>query len=388
MGFAQIAALALLGAGCLDTAAPAADGGAPLDLAAPQGSADLSTSDGATAPDLATPDTLYVYVSGYAPQIARFVLDPSSGALTAAGTTTATGTPSFLAVDAARRHLYAVDEANSKVQAYLIDPAAGGLTHLGDVASGGSGPAHLSVAPGGKWVLAANYGDGAVAVLPIAADGSLGAAVDTKSAGANAHQILADPTGTWAFVPCKGADYVAQYALSASGTLTPNAVATAPTATGAGPRHLAFHPTAPFVYLIDETDSTMTVWSYDASAGRIAKQQTLSTRSAGATATNTAAEVVLHPNARWLYGSNRGDDNIVQFSVASSGQLTAIGWTATGQTPRSFTIDPSGRWLLVADQGSNDMRVFAIDQTSGGLSAVGAPVTAPSPSFVGVVPLP
>jgi 6-phosphogluconolactonase len=295
------------------------------------------------------------------------VLDPQSGALASAGTTAVAGSPSFLAVDPARRHLYAVDEATAgQIEAFSIDPSNGALAHLGDVSSGGNGPAHVSVDPSGKWVLVANYGDGTVSVLPVGAGGALGTASDTRSAGKNAHQILADATSRWVFVPCLGADYVAQYGLYATGKLASNQVPTAPTAAGAGPRHLAFHPSAPFVYLIDETDSTMSAWSYDTTTGRLSSLEApLSTRAAGATGTNTGAELVVHPTGKWLYGSNRGDDTIALFALGSDGKMTAIGQQQTGgQTPRSFTIDPSGRWLLVAGQASNDVRVFAVDATT------------------------
>jgi 6-phosphogluconolactonase len=360
---------------------------------------DLSASDGAlpdlTAapvaelgpPDLAAPAPAMVYVSGYSAQIARFRLDRVTGTLTSLGTTPVSGSPSFLAFDPARRHLYALDEtANGLVRAFTIDPQSGALSALGAaVSSGGNGPAHLSVDPQGKWLLVANYGDGKVTTIALNSDGSLGVQSDNKLAGDNAHQILADESDTHVFVPCKGSDYIAQYLFDASnGKLTPNGPATvAGSAAGSGPRHLALRPG--FAWLIEENSSTMTAYTRDAS-GRLTFLQSLSTVPAG-TMGNTGAEVVL--SGSHLYGSNRGQDTIVQFNLGSDGRMTQVGFTKTGgQKPRSFAIDPSGRWLLVANQDSNEVRVMSLDASTGVPTLTTVQVAAPSPAFVGVVLLP
>jgi 6-phosphogluconolactonase len=150
---------------------------------------------------------------------------------------------------------------------------------------------------------------------------------------------------------------------------------------------LAFHPAGAYAYAIQENDSTMT--AYTITTGQLAAIQTLSTRAAGAAGANTGAEVAVHPTGKFLYGSNRGDDNIVRYTLDAAGRMTLAGHTPSGgQTPRHFSIDPSGKFLLVANQASNNVVVFAIDPQSGALSAAGAPITAPSPSFVGVVTLP
>jgi 6-phosphogluconolactonase len=335
-------------------------------------------------PDLSLRPINVVYVSGYSAQIARFLLDSSTGMLTAMGTTPVSGNPSFLAVDPVGRQLYAVDEASpGLVRAFSIDQRTGALTPLGaTVASGGNGPAHLSVDPLGRWLLVANYGDGTVTVIRLNPDGSLGAQSDNKLAGANAHQILADENDMHVFVPCKGADYTAQYLFDAfSGKLTPNGPATAPaSAPGAGPRHLALRPG--FAWLIEENSSTMTAYTRD-NFGRLTFLQSLSTVPTG-TSGNAAAEVVLSGN--FLYGSNRGHDSIVQFSLDATGRMTQVGFTKTGgKTPRSFTI--FDRWLLVANQDSNEVRVMSLDPLSGVPTLTSVQVAVPTPAFVGVVSL-
>jgi 6-phosphogluconolactonase len=333
------------------------------------------------------------YASGYGPDIDWYSVDRKTGALTSKGYVASFGSsPSFLAVSPDARHLYAVDETTpGRVGAYTIDPASGSLAFLGAVSSGGDGPPFVSVDATGKFVLVANYGDGSVSVLPVQADGSLASAVDTETVGAEAHMILTDPTNHFAFVPCKGADYVAQFLFDETrGKLTPNAVPVVSTAAGAGPRHLAFHPNGRFAYLINETNSTMTLYAFDSTSGTLSPMQTVSTIPKTFTATNTAAEVRVHPSGAWLFGSNRGNDCIVVFSLdAKTGRMTLAGFTPSGgMTPRDFTLDPTGTLLYVANQGSGSVVPFRFDSGAGTLAAVAAPVPVPMASFVGIAVLP
>ena len=362
------------------------DAGTPDDIRA-SSSGDIEAT---SAPDLSLTKPPMVYVSGYSTTIQRYRLDLTTGALTAVGTTTTTGSPSFLAVDPSRTHLYAVDESGSKVQAFTIDASTGALTHIGtDPGSGGSGPAYLTVDKSGAWVLTANYGSGDVGILKVNADGTV-AAPTSVHAGSMAHQVVLDSTNVHAWVPCLGSNYVAQYAFdAAAGSLNPATPPTVPAADmGAGPRHLSLAPGDAVAYLVEETASMIDVYSVDG-GGHLALLQRQSNRAAGATGTNTCAEVAVHPTGKWVYASNRGDDDIAVYSVGSDGKLTSLAHTKTGgQVPRHFSLDPTGRWLLVANQMSGDVRVFEIDSASGLLTPTGAMVAATMPSFVGVVPLP
>jgi 6-phosphogluconolactonase len=345
-------------------------------------------------PDGATVDVrLTAYISGYEPNIDWFSVDPMTGALSATGSLASFGTsPSFLAVNPGGTNLYAVDENTpGRVGAYSVALDGGSLSFLNAVSSGGDGPPFVSVDATGKFVFVANYTSGSVAVLPVQADGSLGAATDTESVGAEAHMILADPTNHFVFVPCLGADYVAQFVFDATtGELTPNATPHVATAAGAGPRHLAFHPNGRFAYLINETNSTMSLYSFDATNGTLSVQQTVSTIPSGFTGVNTAAEVHVHPSGAWVVGSNRGDDSLVVFSVdPSTGLMTLSGFTPSGgMTPRAFNFDPSGTFLYAANEGTGNVVPFRFDPTTGALTAVSMPVLLSSASFVGVVPPP
>ncbi len=349
----------------------------------PDGSPHDAPSDG--APDSPpAPTRLIAYVSGYGPEITSYDFDLATGALSDARSTTAfAANPSFLAMT--QTHLYAASEGGNAIGAYAIDQATGALAFINEASSGGSGPAHVAVDRTGGFVLAANYGSGDVAVLPVRGDGGMEPAVATPNAGANAHQILADAANRFVFVPCKGADHIAQYELLSTGALTPNG--TVATANGAGPRHLAFAPNGDHAYLINELDSTLTVLAYDRTSGQLSPLQTLGTRAAGAGGANTGAEVVVHPNGSVVYASNRGDDTIAVFAIGGDGRVTVTGHVDTGATPRSFTLDPTGAWMLVANQGADTVATYRIGP-SGMPTPMGAPLPAVNPSFVGFVALP
>jgi len=341
--------------------------------------------------DAATPveGPAVVYVGGT--EISIFSLDTETAALTPMGTVPSAN-PSFLAVNPARTALYAVNEQTTgRLSAFAIG-ASGALTAINSVASGGNGPTHLAVDKTGKWVMTAHYGSGTVGVFPIQAGGGLGAAVDTEAPGANAHLIDVDPSNQYAFVPCLGTDRVAQFRFDpGTGQLTANAVPTVATAAGAGPRHLAFHPGGGFAYLINEKNETMTAFRHDPATGRLTELQTLPALPAGVgLGGNSGAEVLVHPSGKFVYGSNRGHDSIVAFSLdQATGRMTLIGHTPTGgDTPRNFAIDPAGRLMLVANQGSGSIHAFRIDQATGALTAIGPVATVASPAYVGIVRLP
>jgi len=342
--------------------------------------------DAVIAVDAARPVHMVAYVGGNGASIGRYDIATNGGLTPAASTAAFAPKPSFLAITAGA--LYAVSEANSRIAAYALDPMTGALTLINDAAAGGSGPAYIGVDRSGAYVLVANYGDGSVATLAIRADRGV-AAPQSRAVGAHAHMIVTDPSNRYAFVPCLGADYVAQFAFdAATGTLTPNAEPYLTTATGAGPRHLAFAPDGRHAYLINESNSTLSALGFDGATGRLSELQTVSTRASGATGDNTGAEVWVHPGGAFVYASNRGDNTIAVFAIAGDGKLTAIGQAPTlGKTPRDFTLDPTGSRLYVANQDSNNLVPFAIDRRTGMPTPIAAPVSAPLPTFIGFTAL-
>jgi 6-phosphogluconolactonase len=378
-----------------DAAMESADGPGGADQGGPDSGGVVDAASEARAGDgeAGTAMHLVAYASGYGPNIQWLSVDDATGATASVGSVASFGSaPSFLAVDAAGKHLYAVDEsATGQVGAYAIDAATGALSFQNAVSSGGNGPPFVTVDGSGKWVLVANYGDGTISVLPVMGDGSLGAPAQTLTAGAQAHMIQPDPSNRFVFVPCKGADFVAQYVFDAAmGKLTPNATAHVATATGAGPRHIAFHPSLSVAYVIAENASTVTSYAFDANAGTLSPTQTISTLPSGFTGTNSGAEVHVHPSGKWLFASNRGDDSLAVYALDAAGAMTVHGFTKSGgTTPRDFSLDPSGALLYAANQGTGDVVPFRFDAASGSLTAApGSPIGVPSASFVGFAALP
>jgi len=332
-----------------------------------------------------------VYVGSTNRQISIFSLDAASGKLGLIKSIDAGNYPSFLALDPSRTHLYAVNEPDAMVASFKVDPNSGDLTFLNRMASGGGSPAHVFVDPSGRYVMVANYDGGTTRIFPIAPDGSLGPQTDDKAPGKWAHMILTDAANKYAFVMSKGSDLIAEYVFdSTHGTLTVNALPAVKTAAGAGPRHMAWHPNGKFAYVIDELDDTMMAYSYNATLGQLTWLQTLSTLPAGTDGSNnTCAEVVVAPSGNFVYGSNRGNDSIVTYSVdGASGQLKYIGVTPSGgNTPRSFTLSADGKLMLVANESGN-VTSFSVDTTTGALSRLSSVAAPVAPQFVGIFTLP
>jgi len=348
-----------------------------------------------------------VYVGTYTEKgskgIYAYRFDPATDQLTSLGLAAESANPSFLAVDPSRRFLYAVNEisqyegrSSGGVSAFAIAPGTGKLTLLNEVPSGGAGPCHLTVDKTGKYVLVANYGGGSLAVFPILKDGRLGEASafvqhsgssvnPQRQEGPHAHSVYVSPDNRFAICADLGLDEVLVYRFDAGkGTLAPNNPAFALVSSGAGPRHFAFHPSGKFGYVIDEMQSTVTVFSYDPASGALDVIQTVSTLPQEFKGESTAAEVAVHPSGKFLYGSNRGNDSIALFAInARKGTLTSLGHAPTlGKTPRNFAIDPTGSYLFAANQDSDIVVQFRIDPNTGFLTPIGQVLEVSSPVCV------
>jgi 6-phosphogluconolactonase len=336
-----------------------------------------------------------VYVGTYTGESSKgiyaFRFDDGSGALTPIGLVAQTPSPSFVAVSPNHRFLYAVNEISSfdpdksgSVTAFGIDAATGRLTLLNAQSSKGADPCHLAVDATGRFVAVANYSGGNFALLPAGADGKLGAAVAilanggtgpnaARQEGPHAHAVVFDRSNRYLLGADLGIDRVFVYRFDpSSGALTANDPLSVQLAPGAGPRHVTLHPSAPLAFVINELMSTITSLSWDQKSGRLAAAGSVSTLPAGFSGTNDTAEIDVHPNGRFLYGSNRGHDSIAVFGIGATGNLSLVEHEPTrGQTPRNFTIDPTGRWLIAANQKSGTLAVFSIDAESGMLTPVG-----------------
>src|SRR6266850_8204824 len=327
------------------------------------------------------PDLLYV--GTYTENIYLVRMDRRSGELVRVGAANAGANPSFLSMHPNGRVLYAVNELDQTgaVSAFVIDRATGALTRLNEQSSGGGAPCYVSVDRSGRAALVANYAGGSVALLPIEANGALGPAnvVQHTGKGPNAerqeaphaHCILPDPSNRFAVAVDLGADRVFVYRLDLEGiSLRHVEGGYAVMKPGAGPRHLAFHPTLPLVFVANELDSTVATLRFDSGRGALAVLDARSTLPPGWTGTNYPADIHVATNGRALYLSNRGHNSIAVFSVAESTGALALEQVVStdGDWPRNFSLDPTGRWLLVANQRSDSVVVFGRDPDNGRLT--------------------
>jgi 6-phosphogluconolactonase len=256
----------------------------------------------------------------------------------------------------------------------------------------GADPCHLTIDRKRKNLLVANYTGGSVAVLPIRRDGSLGPASDVKQhegssikeqqKGPHAHCVILDRSERYALVADLGLDKIMLYRYDkTNGKLAAGKQSWAPLQSGAGPRHLTLHPNGKYAYVINELDSTLTVFRYDELHGTLTLIETVSTLPGNFSGTSYCADVHVTPSGNFLYGSNRGHDSIVVFAIArDTGRLTQLEHVSTeGKWPRNFTIDPKGRMLLVANQRSDDVVTFKIDAQTGRLKSTGHVAKIPMP---------
>jgi 6-phosphogluconolactonase len=316
----------------------------------------------------------FVYVSVAAEKrIAVYRFDPDSGKLThGSNCKTEDGEPGALTVDAQKRFLFGAIRSTGKLAAFRIDPATGRLTHLNTVPAGPD-PAHLSTDRDGRYLLSAYYVDARVTVHEIGKDGTLGEKPLQSIATADkAHAIVPDPSNRFVFVPHTGPDLIFQFTFDpASGRLSASSPAKLQTPKGSGPRHLVFHPSKPIAYVDNEQGGSVTAYALDRKAGTLKVLQTVSTLPQDFKGTNACAELKVHPSGRFLYVSNRGHDSIATFALDEEGKLSALGQTATEKTPRSFDIDPSGKFLIAAGESSGKLAVYRIDPKTGALTPVG-----------------
>ena len=328
-------------------------------------------------------------------------LQPATGKLTPLGLAAETSNPTFLAVAPNQRFLYAANEDKAgTIGAFAIDAANGQLKLLNSVPSRGSGPCHVAVDPSGKWVFAANYNSGSVAVFPVRADGSLGEATGfvqhagssvnaQRQSGPHAHSANLSPDGRWLFVADLGLDQILTYRLDAvKGTLSPGDPPFTKIAPGSGPRHMAFGKDGRFAYAISEMLATVTVFRYNSARGTLEELQTAPVTPEGYTGPKSSAEIAVDPAGKFLYASNRGDSTIAVFRIdGDKGTLTLVERVSTqGKTPRNFAIDPSGAFLFAANQDSGNVVEFKIDPATGRLTPTGSVLELASPVCIVFAP--
>lgn len=346
-----------------------------------------------------------VYVGTYTTNggegIYLYTLDRETGALRLTRTIIGVVNPSFLAMDAAHRFLYAVNEVDAyygkpdgALSAFSVDSGDGNLHFLNQRPSMGSAPCHISLDKTDRVALIANYGGGSIATFRLDPDGKLGDCIShirhhgsgpnlERQSAPHAHCILVDPDNRHALAVDLGLDRILAYELDPeTGVLDPVAKISSHAKPGSGPRQMVFHPNGSWAYAVHELESLITAYAYDRGTGSLRELGSLPTlripmvnaptpiptrSKEGSKEENYPACVQVDPRGRYLYVSNRGQDSIACYGINErDGTLTFRDCVPTGgKFPRHFSLDPEGRFLIAANQKSDCLTVFRIDAESG-----------------------
>ncbi len=336
-------------------------------------------------------------------------LDGETGALSAPTLVAPATDPAWITLTPDKKFIYAIAPTSAQAIGFSADAARGTLTPLPAAAApAAQPPSHLAVDATGRVLLSANYREGYVAAMSIATDGSLGAPNIVRHAGkgahptrqekSHAHSVTLSPDNRHVIVADLGVDKIFSYALvapkpgeggldAATATLAPAAAPFVAAEPGAGPRHFKFGASGQHAYAINELTNTIAAYDYDAATGALTPRQTVSTLPPSYTASTSTAEIRVHPNGKFLYGSNRGHDSIAVFAIdTTTGLLSAQPLEIVptgGKNPRNFALSPDGKWLVCGHQDTELVTVFRVDGTTGRLTRT--PHSAPVPSAVCVL---
>lgn len=303
--------------------------------------------------------------------------------------------PSFLTLSKNQKYVYAVSElgdGQGSVSAFSFDSPTGKLKFLNSESSGVNGPCYVSVDNNNKYVFIGNYGGGSVSAIPINPDGSLGSnsqSIQHEGSSINpgnqdkphVHAAVLSPDNRYLFVPDLGTDKVNVYGVNSanSAPLSPSEEAFVKVKAGSGPRHFIFHPSGAFAYLVQEMMGIVTVFDYK--DGKLKAKQSVTMPPSDFTGRIDAADIHVSPDGKFLYASLRGDINeLFIYAIDSIGKLTYSGRQSTlGQAPRNFAIDPTGNFLLVGNQNSDEIVIFKRDIKTGLLTPTAEKISIESP---------
>jgi len=322
-----------------------------------------------------------LFASGYAaadqPGIHAFQFDETSGALSPHGSFTGIPNASFLVVHPNQRWLYAVSELGKsgdgkfgEVWSFRFEQEPFKIENINHQTSNGDWPCHLRIDATGKWIVTTNYGTGNAAVYPVLDDGSLGEMTDfvqhqgsgpnqKRQEGPHAHSSIFSPDNRFLIVADLGIDQLVVYRFdSSTGKLSHHgSVQSQP---GAGPRHLAFHPNGQWLYVANELNSTVTFYEYNASTGTLTEKQNTPTIPSDSVE-NIVADIHLNDSGKRLYVSNRGHNGIATYDINDDGTLILVSIPSCGGNwPRNFALAPNEKFMLVANQYSNEVCVLPI----------------------------
>jgi 6-phosphogluconolactonase len=322
--------------------------------------------------------------------IYAYSFEAATGELKSLGLAAEADSPTFLALAPNGRTVVVANELDTyegkksgAVSTYALDRTNARLSKISEVASQGGGPCHVAFDRTGRLAFAANYGGGSAASFSVAADGQLSPAISffqytgqgpdkTRQKGPHAHRVTVSPDNRFLLVNDLGLDVIHIYRLdAATAKLTENEPAVWKSSPGSGPRALQFHPNGKFAYCITEMTSSVVVLRWDARPGVLETVQEVVMRPPDFQGTTAGSDIVIDREAKFAYVADRFDDIIVTFAISpNDGKLTLLNRTSCGgKVPRHLTLDPSGRWLLVANQASDNIAVLARNTRTGQLTA-------------------
>ena len=331
----------------------------------------------------------YLYVSSMEDHlISIFGLSPDSGALSRIEEVPVPGGPAPMTTDPSNRRLFVARRADNHLSSYQRNLETGRLTLVNSVRLE-TDPCYIATDHSGRFLFSAYYGAGLIGVHQIGPDGSLAPEpVEWRITAERAHCIQADPSNRFVFVPHianrGGANAILQFRFDAeTGKLSPNSPDRVTPSELDGPRHFCFHPSRPLVYCSNEQGSSVTVYAFDSTKGTLSSRQTVATLPLGFDDENSCSQILITPSGRFLYAPNRGHDSIAIFAVdENSGLLRALGHQATEKVPRAFGIDPSGKYLFVAGLETGRLASYRIDQQNGELKAMEVHAVGAAPMWV------
>lgn len=330
-------------------------------------------------------------------------LDPAAGTFAVADSFAGARGASYLDFVPGQKYLYAINQdkweqgVHSTVTSFMVDPASLALQAINSQSSEGSGICHIHCSKKGDFIFAANYGSGHATALPVNKNGEIEAAtsvvigegksiIESRQEGPHAHQVMLDPDQNFLLVPDLGTDRVMIYAFDGQdGILTSNpAQPFFSLAPGSGPRHLAFHPDGSYLYIVNELNSTLTACRFDPSKGTITMLNTMSTVEDTHEGMKYPAAVRVHPNGNYVYASTRGENSCIStFEIKENGTVSRIQVTEqVPNWPRDFNLDPSGKFMLVAGERSNEIRLYKIDPESGLITESPGVLELPAPANI------
>ncbi|UJD98216.1 6-phosphogluconolactonase [Serratia plymuthica] len=307
-----------------------------------------------------------------------------TGALELLQTLDVPGQVQPMAIHPDKMHLYVGVRPAFGILSYRIE-TDGKLQQAGMAPLPGS-PTHISTDLQGRYLFSASYSGNCASVSPIGHDGVVGAPLQQIDGLTAPHSANIDPTNQLLLVPCLKEDRIRLFNLSQEGKLTPHAQDAVATATGAGPRHMAFHHNDNYAYCVNELDGTVDVFVITENGSKYTLTQTVNIMPDDFDGTRWAADIHITPNGRFLYTSDRTASILTIFRVSEDGStLSPVGHHPIEEQPRGFNIDHSGRFVIAAGQKSDHIGVYEIDQTNGKLTTLARYPVGKGPMWVSVL---